>query len=149
MALPFLPHQDIGPAFQTLTGRASTEELRSLVGYMDRQWMKNPLFPPSAWSAYRVPVRTNNDVESWHHRINGKTGHRGCGFYVLCPLLLQEARLVESRVHSDNICRNVRKSSTTVQKKLDAAWEKYDVGDVSAGHFLRICGAVYAPVSKD
>ncbi|XP_055996309.1 uncharacterized protein LOC125645645 isoform X2 [Ostrea edulis] len=32
MALPFLPHQDIGPAFQTLTCRTSTEVIGRIYG---------------------------------------------------------------------------------------------------------------------
>ncbi|XP_062614774.1 uncharacterized protein LOC134276543 [Saccostrea cucullata] len=121
MALPFLLHQDIGAAFQTLTGRASTEELQSRVANMERQWMRNPLLPPSAWSLYRMQVRTNNNVEGWYHRINGKAGHRGCRLYDLCPVLLQEARLVEAKIHSDNLCRKIMQSTTTVQKNLTKA----------------------------
>nr|XP_022308142.1 uncharacterized protein LOC111114145 [Crassostrea virginica] len=63
MTLPFLPLDDIPSAFHTLTIKANTAELRALVNYMDHQWIRNPLFQPSAWSVYRLPVRTNNDVE--------------------------------------------------------------------------------------
>ena len=31
-----------------------------------------------------------------HHRANVKAGQRSCSFYRLCPLLLQDAQLVES-----------------------------------------------------
>ncbi|XP_022290891.2 uncharacterized protein LOC111102436 [Crassostrea virginica] len=106
---------------------------------MNHQWIRNPLFPPSAWSDYRLPARTNNDVGGWHHRINGKAGHRCCGLYVLCPLLLQEARVVEIRVHSDNLCRNVRRGTKKIQQKLEATWDQYDGGQISTGHFLRVC----------
>ena len=83
-------------------------------------------------------------ISGWHHRINGKAGHRCCGLYVLCPLLLQEARVVETRVHSDNFCRNVRRGTKKIQQKLEATWDQYDCGQISTGHFLRVCGAVYA-----
>ena len=83
-------------------------------------------------------------ISGWHHRINGKAGHRCCGLYVLCPLLLQEARVVEIRVHSDNFCRNVRRGTKKIQQKLEASWDQYDSGQISTDHFLRVCGAVYA-----
>lgn len=145
MALPFLPSPDIPAAFQTLKERANTEPLQSLVGYIDRQWMNHSVFHPSAWTVYRQAVRTNNDVEGWHHRVNGKAGHRGCTFYKLVPLLLHEAKLVETRVSSENLFRDVRQSSSATQKKLTEAWEQYDAGQLSTGHFLRLCGTVYAP----
>ncbi|XP_062571643.1 uncharacterized protein LOC134233670 [Saccostrea cucullata] len=136
---------DIPAAFETLKERANTEPLQSLVNYFDRQWIHHAIFRPSSWTVYQQSVRTNNDVEGWHHRVNGKAGHRSCTFYKLVPLLLQEAKLVETRVSSDNLLRNVRHSSNATQKKLDTAWEQYDAGDISTGHFLRLCGSLYAP----
>uniref|UniRef100_A0A8W8IH72 Uncharacterized protein n=1 Tax=Magallana gigas TaxID=29159 RepID=A0A8W8IH72_MAGGI len=59
----------------------------------------------------------------WQHRVNGKAGHRGCTFYKLVPLLLHEAKLVETRVSSENLFRDVRQSSSATQKKLTEAWE--------------------------
>ncbi|XP_062583185.1 uncharacterized protein LOC134244944 [Saccostrea cucullata] len=144
MALPFLPAPDIPAAFQTLKERANTEPLQSLVAYIDRQWMHHAIFRPSSWTVYKQSFRTNNDVEGWQHRVNGKAGQRSSTFYKLVPLLLQEAKLVETRVSSDNLFRNVRRSSTATQKKLDTAWDQYDAGEISTGHFLRLCGSLYA-----
>uniref|UniRef100_K1PUT5 Uncharacterized protein n=1 Tax=Magallana gigas TaxID=29159 RepID=K1PUT5_MAGGI len=84
-------------------------------------------------------------IKGWHHRVNGKAGHRGCTFYKLVPLLLHEAKLVETRVSSENLFRDVRQSSSATQKKLTEAWEQYDAGQLSTGHFLRLCATVYAP----
>ena len=84
-------------------------------------------------------------ILGWHHRANAKAGHRSCSFYRLCLLLLQEAQLVETRVSSDNLCRDVRRSTSATQKKLEEAWNRYDVGEISTGHFLRLCGSLYLP----
>ena len=88
-------------------------------------------------------------ILGWHHRANAKAGHRSCSFYRLCPLLLQEAQLVETRVSSDNLCRDVRRSTSATQKKLEEAWNRYDVGEISTGHFLRLCAVPSTcPASK-
>ena len=40
-------------------------------------------------------TRTNNDVEGWHRRINTKAGRTTLQFYLLVPLLHQEADHVD------------------------------------------------------
>ena len=67
MALPFLPSHDIEPAFQLLSDRATSPELRSLVRYMENTWMDNAVWRPRNWSIYRQSIRTNNDVEGMYY----------------------------------------------------------------------------------
>ena len=33
--------------------------------YVQRTWLDSTVWPPSAWSAFKQPARTNNDVEGW------------------------------------------------------------------------------------
>ena len=82
-------------------------------------------------------------VLGWHHRANAKAGHRSSSLYRLCPLLLQEVQMLETRVSSDNLCIDVRRSTSDTQRKLEEAWD--DVGEISTGHFLRLCGSLYLP----
>ena len=58
-------------------------------------------------------------VLGWHHRANAKAGHRSSSLYRLCPLLLQEAQLVETRVSSDNLCQDVRRTTSATQRKFE------------------------------
>jgi len=44
---------------------------------MSRTWMELTMWPPTAWSVFRQPVRTNNDVEGGYYRLNAKA-HHGC-----------------------------------------------------------------------
>ncbi|KAH3748838.1 hypothetical protein DPMN_183294 [Dreissena polymorpha] len=37
-------------------------------------------------------VRTNNDVEGWHRRINTRAGRADLGFYMLVPLIRMRRR---------------------------------------------------------
>lgn len=63
LALPFLPVAHIRPAFQAMEAKTMPDELRTLMEYVERQWLKNSVFKPEDWSVYRHTVRTNNDCE--------------------------------------------------------------------------------------
>ena len=64
MALPFLPAAHIQETFENLRPRAERlPQLVSLVDYIERQWLRNPVFSISEWSVFRHTIRTNNDVE--------------------------------------------------------------------------------------
>ena len=64
MALPFLPAAHIQETFENLRPHAERlPQLVSLVDYIERQWLRNPVFSISEWSVFRHTIRTNNDVE--------------------------------------------------------------------------------------
>ena len=76
MALPFLPEAEIVPIFERLQRQATTECLSDFMEYVSHTWVhRNASWPPSCWSIYLRSVRTNNDVEGWHHGLN-RRGHR-------------------------------------------------------------------------
>ena len=68
LALQFLPSAHIRQAVQMLEMKATTHATQTLIGYLRRQWLDNPVFPAEAWSVYRQKVRTNNDVEGKHSK---------------------------------------------------------------------------------
>ena len=66
MALPFLPHEHILPAFHKLSEQASAlaqEPLPELINYISCTWMYSSIWKPHQWSVYNETVRTNNEVE--------------------------------------------------------------------------------------
>ncbi|XP_072037168.1 uncharacterized protein [Amphiura filiformis] len=63
MALPFLPHESNPDMFNKLKQRAQTGMLKQRV-WIDGEWK------PEAWTTFMQSMRTNNDVEGWHNRIN-------------------------------------------------------------------------------
>ncbi|WAR10065.1 hypothetical protein MAR_035141 [Mya arenaria] len=69
----------------------SSPKLEILCEYIDDQWMSNSCWTVREWSCYRQSVRTNNDCEGWHRRINSKARRSNLQFYVLVPLLQREA----------------------------------------------------------
>ena len=97
MALAFLPEQQIATAFQILRQAPVVNNdgrVAQLVSYFYTTWMKNSAWTPSSWCVYRETVRTNNDVEGWHHRLNVKACRGQLDIYQLTPLLHKEATFV-------------------------------------------------------
>lgn len=50
--------------------------LKPLCSYIYKQWINSNCFPPSTWSVFNQPIRTNNDAEGWHNRMNHKANNR-------------------------------------------------------------------------
>ena len=70
MALPFLPHEHIRPAFNKLSEQASAlavQPLTELIKYISSTWMYSSIWRPENWSVYNETVQTNNEVEGNCH----------------------------------------------------------------------------------
>ena len=120
-ALAFLPSSDIPAAFARLEAKARTPEVAELCAYIRSTWIDNGLWPPAAWSAYRHAIRTNNDVEGWHHRLNSKARKYSLSFYVMLKLLHREAEAVswQLKLLSDgNVLRRRRNNYRSVTADL-------------------------------
>ena len=73
MALPVLPPEHIPQVFNHLAA-SSPPQFRGLVDYIRAQWIQGDIFTVHDISVYGLTIRTNNDVEGYHHRINAKAG---------------------------------------------------------------------------
>ncbi|XP_033746946.1 uncharacterized protein LOC117332171 [Pecten maximus] len=145
LALPFLPSHQIRPTFDAFRARCPAEPghpLSQFVEYVRSQWIDSATFPPTTWSAFESSVRTNNDVEGWHNRLNRKTDNHPA-MYVLIPLLQKEAAAVEAQIVSEDIERDNRRAYTAIEKKLRGATEKYMNNTLSTTGFLKAVAAVY------
>lgn len=123
MALPFLPTTHIRDTFISLQNRANTPQLRDLVAYMDRQWFNNGVIHIADWCIFKRSVRTNNDVEGWHNRLNSAAKHGGVPFYTLVPDLMKEAEVVDVSVRSDDLERDVHRRYTVLEQKIQTSWD--------------------------
>ena len=95
MALPFLPAASIPLAFQDVVDNNRNSQLMRHLEYVRVTWVESTVWPPSTWSVFRQPVRTNNDVEGWHCRLNVKVNHGRLNLYQLIQLLHAESQLVD------------------------------------------------------
>jgi hypothetical protein len=67
LALPFLPADHMPVAFNTLKEKATTQQLQSVMHYIQGTWFDSTVWPVTAWSVFGKSVRTNNDVEGCQH----------------------------------------------------------------------------------
>ena len=146
MALCFLPAQHITPIFLRLEQEA-TAALTPLLQYVSRTWIESNVWPPARWSVYFQSVRTNNDLEGWHTRLNAR-GRAGMNLYMLVALLHDESRMIPVQVRlvsEGKLRRHQRKVFVDLQRRIFGYWEEYEGGDRSAIQLLRACARLYGP----
>ena len=90
MALPYLPSEHIVEKFRRLRQKAETHSLMSLTNYIYNTWIANSIWTPNSWSVYNQLIRTNNDVEGWHSKLNRAAARNNLQFYLLVELLSKE-----------------------------------------------------------
>lgn len=86
----FLAEEYIQVTFDVLKKNVTSDRVRELTNYIDRTWINGTIWTPTTWTVYRMAVRTNNDVEGWHHRI--RRAQKSC-----LPF-----SFIESTAHGDN-----------------------------------------------
>jgi hypothetical protein len=106
----------------------------------------NNTWKPASWTVYRQSVRTNNDVEGWHHRINRKAQKPNFQMYILIVLLHKEARLLRTRlkmVTEGKLRRYQRKKTQELQHRIVALCDKYSEEEITVNQLLKKCGKIY------
>lgn len=150
MSLPFLPEGEINPVFQRLRRQATTAQLREIVDYISRTWINNPLWLVSSWSAFNKPVRTNNDLQGWHKRLNkSATGRCNLQFYPLIRLLHKEAKLTSlyTRLVSEKELQRIqRKKYRNRQYQIFGLWDDYMRGSATFFQLVEACSRLSDPV---
>ncbi len=142
MSLPLLPAEHITSAFEILEDQAAEAggPIQEVTNYMRRIWIDGSQWRVENWSVFRESVRTNNDVEGWHRRINTRAGKADLGFYVLVPLLKKEAAIVDLQIRlvsEHQLTRFHRKKYARVHGRLFDAWD-IDIMFRSVFFFLSI-----------
>jgi len=148
LALPYIPADTINDVFEDLESGASSTQLKQVTDYVRATWIESSTWPPAAWSVYGQPIRTNNDVEGWHYRLNRKAQRSGLNMYLLFGLLHSEAAMVEIHVKllSDKkVCRSQQHGAKRCQTKLYEYWQQYQTGTRSVQQLLNACARLYAP----
>lgn len=150
LSLPFLPASDIPAAFSHIKERATSHQLLAVINYVEATWIQSSLWPPQCWSIYRSFVRTNNDVESWHARLNRKAVSGTVPLYKLIDLLYKESLMVElsmKLLSGSKGMRKQRKTSKHVQSRLESLWNDFAAGNLTRNDLLKSCSRIY-PTSK-
>ncbi|KAK3727606.1 hypothetical protein QZH41_012639 [Actinostola sp. cb2023] len=149
MALPFVPYHEVQRIFNRLKLEAKTGPLQDLVSYIKTSWVESSIHPPKDWSVYGQPIRTNNDLEGWHHALNRRAGGRcHLPLYEMISLLHGEARLCQLNIRlvsNGKLKRIQRKKYRNMQAKIFNMWSKYESREKNAFQLLKSCSRLNGP----
>ena len=147
MALPFLPEEHIEQTFRHLESRAPAGPVKDLVRYIEETWIDG-LWSPSEWSVFGESIRTNNDVEGYHRKLNGSAGNAHIPLYVLIPLLYKEANNVHIQVRlvkDGKLSRYQRRKYRSMQGRIFNLWKKYEQHKITTDQLLKACSRLTGP----
>lgn len=95
-------------------------------------------------------VRTNNDLEGWHHSLNRRAaGHCSLPFYLLVSLLYKQAHVVslQIRVVSERKLKRIQRATyRQLQSRLFELWEAFNKKEKSLKQLLKGCANINKPV---
>ena len=149
MALPFLPEREVRPMFEALRNEASGT-LLEFAEYVSSTWIKGSTWGPTDWTCFKQTIRTNNDVEGWHHGLNRRaSGRAQLPMYLLIQLLHREAKLTAIQIHlvSERKLRRIqRRKDRELQQRIFELWDQYEAGERSARRLLKASSYLNGPV---
>ncbi len=100
---------------------------------MHDTWVKDGArYPRQQWSVFNRAIRTNNDVEGWHTRLNRLARKNSLPMYSLIDLLEEEAEYAkhETRlVSAGKLKRYQREAFRDCQTKIMELWDRYTDDD--------------------
>ncbi|KAI0225763.1 hypothetical protein LSAT2_023481 [Lamellibrachia satsuma] len=86
------------------------------------------MWPPTSWAVFGQSVRTNNDVEGWHHGFKAK---QQMPFYQLTSQLYEEAAQIELTlrlVSEGKLRRHQKRHFDTCRGRLQCSGIYIDLG---------------------
>ena len=151
--LPFLPQEQICAYFATIMALGTPtiplpQELRQLLNYIDNTWIHSAIWPPASWSVFNRSVRTNNDCEGWHRRLNSMTRRNHLPFYQLVSLLHSEAILVNVQMQfiaDEKLQRLQRVQRRRQQGQIFMVWDAYINLQLDAQELMAKMSKIYKP----
>ena len=103
-------------------------------------------------SVFKEAVRTNNDVEGYHRRLNERARRGHLPFYMLIRLLNEESLFASLQVKllsEGKVLKYKRRKYTDINCKLALLWEEYEEGRRSTSSLLRKCSHLQLPTTED
>ena len=87
---------------------------------------------------FHKTVGTNNDMESWHRRLNSKAGRGQLDLYLLIQLLGEEAALVTIQLDLLQMCVVTRRRrSQRITGRLFSLWDQLQNKESTPRRLLR------------
>lgn len=144
LALPYLPRRHIRGSFDELKQQAEqSSEIIQLFDYIETTWFQSSIWDVVNWCNFKKLVRTNNDAEGWHRRLNTRAGGSNVPLYkLLKDVLRKEGQFVTTQhqlVAEHILSSRSRQSSKNKQAKLHELWLKYESRELTTSAFLSEC----------
>ena len=141
-------------AFDKLTSAIESDDetpMTGFVSYVRKTWLTNTVWSTADLSVYKSTVRTNNDVEGYHRRLNTRARRGRLPLYLLIKLLHAETKFLSIQVRllsEGKLRRYTRRKYSQVNDKLTELWEKYTNNDISTSRLLRQCSRLTLPFGE-
>ena len=134
-----LPAEDNDNALSGLERQATTTAQQQLCQYVRSTWVESTMWPPSTWSVFQRSVRSNNDVEGWHRRLNQKASCGQLNLYLLLQLLGGETQLLETQLTLLKESTQIRHQcqSQRVTARHFTLWDRLVAGERTPQQMLR------------
>ncbi|KAK2145428.1 hypothetical protein LSH36_682g01063 [Paralvinella palmiformis] len=137
VALPLLPQEHIITVFKAIVRQAwvGIQAINNLIEYVRSTWVVSQPFPPRGWSVFGQSVRTNNNCEGWHYRLNHRGKRAKLPFYLLVQLLHKEARIVNiqvTMVYQEDLTQDQHHGAANITSRMEKLWVEYSNGSHSA-----------------
>ena len=121
---------------------SSGPQMKELYEYVAQTWFRSSVWKPRNICAYKRLVRTNNDCEGYHRRLNSRVGEKP-QIYKLIEFLYREAKLVDVTckiLTSKHVNMHWRKKTREAQACLIDLWKQYEEGDIDEKSLLEEAG---------
>ncbi|KAH3830387.1 hypothetical protein DPMN_103651 [Dreissena polymorpha] len=101
------------------------------------------MWPIESWYVFDRSIRTNNDCEGWHHRLNRRAKKGNLPFYLLVQLLFEEAKMLCIWCERGS-CKGTRQSRHS--RYRGSCGESGNDRNISTSQLLDLCSSMYGPV---
>ena len=122
-----VPPEHIIETFSVITEDLTDPNILLFVEYIRLTWLQHSVWSIEDISVFKESIRTNNDVEGWHRRLNCRARRGRLPFYLLTELLYKEARSIHLQVvlvSEGRLTRYTRKRYSNINEKLDKYWHR-------------------------
>lgn len=127
-----LPLKFIMSGYKYIMRRApNCEQVRTFNSYFNSYWLSDITFIKK-WCCYQEIIRTTNDLEGWHARINKYLGRKNPSLAEVLQILVKETKihLYRKKIKSKNYETN--------DLEINSAIEDMKANEITVGHCLEI-----------
>ena len=140
IGLAFLPTDNVMTTLREITATSPDEETSKFLEYFMGQWVIR--VQPQMWNVRGRVHRTNNDLESWHNRLNQDVGRAKNVFFIIQCLIKDHLDAVahERQMESGEAISLGKKKNELKNKAINRLESDLETGKKSEKEFCRAVG---------